>query len=100
MKIKSSHITYIKKICAELNVKTFSAFGSVTRDDFREDSDIDFVVDFNEKDPFTYTDLYFSLKEHLEKLFKRKIDLVEDRAIKNNSFRKQLDETKVLIYGA
>ena len=75
------------------------AFGSVVREDFNIDSDIDLVVDFNEKDPFTYTDLYFNLKSKLEELLKRQIDLIEERAIKNPIFRQQLEKTKVKIYG-
>ncbi len=99
MKISKINIAYIKKICRECRVRSFSAFGSVVRDDFNDDSDIDFVVDFEEKDPLKYTDLYFKLKESLEKLLKRRIDLVEERAIKNTYFRKELEETKILIYG-
>ncbi|WP_335966331.1 nucleotidyltransferase domain-containing protein [Galbibacter sp. PAP.153] len=99
MKISKKNIESIKKLCKEYRVKTFFAFGSVTREDFNEDSDIDFVVDFEENDPFKYTDLYFQLKEKLEELLKRQIDLVEDRAIQNKFFRKELDETKTLIYG-
>lgn len=89
----------IKKLCKKHKVRTLSAFGSVTRDDFTNDSDIDFVVDFEESDPFKYTDLYFQLKEKLELLLKRPIDLVEERGIRNPFFRKELDETKIQIYG-
>ncbi|WP_425638466.1 nucleotidyltransferase domain-containing protein [Algoriphagus yeomjeoni] len=99
MNIKDKDLNHIKKLCEKYRVRTFSAFGSVNRDDFSDDSDIDFVVDFNESDPFKYTDLYFGLKENLEDLLKRQIDLVEERGIKNRFFKKELDETKVLIYG-
>ncbi len=99
MKIDDKNINRIKKLCKQYRVRTFSAFGSVTREDFRSDSDIDFVVDFDENDPFIYTDLYFQLKEKLEKLLKRQIDLIEERGIKNPYFRKELDKTKILIYG-
>ena len=99
MKINDRNISRIKKLCEEYKVRTLSAFGSVTRDDFKSDSDIDFVVDFDENDPFRYTDLYFQLKEKLETLLKRQIDLVEYRGIKNQYFMKELDETKILIYG-
>lgn len=99
MKINDKSINQIKKLCEQHKVRTFSAFGSVTREDFNHESDIDFVVDFNESNPFEYTNLYFQLKEKLELLLKREIDLIEDRAIKNHYFRKELDETKVLIYG-
>ena len=97
--INDKKLNLIKKLCEQYKVKTFSAFGSVTRADFNNESDMDFVVDFNESDPFEYTHLYFQLKDNLEKLLKRHIDLIEYRAIKNKYFRKELDETKVLIYG-
>ena len=99
MKISKKNIDRIKKLCEKYKVKTFSAFGSVTREDFKDDSDIDFVVDFDETDPFKYTDLYFQLKENLENLLQRQIDLIEERGIKNQFFRKELDSTKILIYG-
>jgi predicted nucleotidyltransferase len=97
--IENSKIDQIKEFCAQNKVKTLFAFGSVTRDDFNEHSDIDLVVDFDEKDPFVYTDLYLSLKSKLEELFKREVDLLEERAIKNRFFRQQLESTKVRLYG-
>lgn len=99
MKISDQKITQIKKLCEENKVKSLYAFGSVTREDFNDQSDIDMVVDFEEKDPYTYTDLYFNLKTRLEELLKRQIDLLEERAIKNRIFRNQLESTKVKIYG-
>jgi predicted nucleotidyltransferase len=99
MNISEKNIDRIKKLCEKYKVKTFSAFGSVTRDDYNNDSDIDFVVDFEETDPFKYTDLYFQLKENLENLLQRQIDLIEERGIKNQFFRKELESTKILIYG-
>ncbi|HRQ28955.1 MAG TPA: nucleotidyltransferase domain-containing protein [Saprospiraceae bacterium] len=98
MNLESKKLKEIKKLCKDHKVKTLGVFGSVVRDDFREDSDIDFVVDFEEKDPFKYTDLYFDLKERLEILLQRQIDLIEERAIKNRFFRQELDRTKILIY--
>jgi predicted nucleotidyltransferase len=99
MKIEESKIEQIKELCEENEVKSLYAFGSVTRDDFNELSDIDLVVDFEEKDPFRYTDLYFNLKSKLETLLKRQIDLLEERAIKNPIFRQHLEDNKVKIYG-
>lgn len=99
MKIEESKIEQIKELCEENEVKSLYAFGSVTRDDFNELSDIDLVVDFEEKDPFRYTDLYFNLKYKLETLLKRQVDLLEERAIKNPIFRQQLEDSKVKIYG-
>jgi predicted nucleotidyltransferase len=100
MNISDKNIEQIKQICKEFRVKNFSVFGSVLTDNFSLESDIDFVVDFYENDPFKYTDLYFQLKEKLEQIFKRQIDLIEERGIKNPFFRKEIDESKVVIYGS
>jgi predicted nucleotidyltransferase len=99
MQIEKPNIELIQELCKANKVKSLFAFGSVTRDDFSEFSDIDLVVDFEEKDPFKYTDLYFNLKSKLEEILKRQVDLLEERAIKNRIFRQQLENTKVKIYG-
>lgn len=101
MKIEESKIEQIKELCEENKVKSLYAFGSVTRDEFADElSDIDLVVDFEEKDPFRYTDLYFNLKSKLETLLKRQVDLLEERAIKNPVFRQELEDKKVKIYNS
>ena len=99
MKISEKNIERIKQLCKEYKVKNFSVFGSVLTDNFSSESDIDFVVDFEENDPLEYTDLSFQLKDKLEYLLKRQIDLIEERGIKNSFFRKEIDESKVVLYG-
>ena len=99
MKIERPEIEQIKELCRANQVKSLYAFGSVVREDFNPESDIDLVVDFNENDPFKYTDLYFNLKYRLEEILRRHVDLLEDRAIRNKFFREQLEKTKVKIYG-
>jgi predicted nucleotidyltransferase len=98
MLLTEDKIEAIKSLCKANRVKHLYAFGSVTREDFDKDSDIDLIVDFDEIDPYLYTDLYFNLKFELEELLQRKIDLLEDRAIQNQTFRQELDGSKVLIY--
>jgi predicted nucleotidyltransferase len=97
--IDKNQINKIQKLCKANKVKSLFAFGSVTREDFNASSDIDLVVDFDENDSFTYTDLYFNLKQSLEDLLNRQIDLLEERAIRNNLFHEQLEKTKVKLYG-
>jgi predicted nucleotidyltransferase len=99
MTLLSIHIDRIQDACVANKVRTLFAFGSVTRDDFNENSDVDLIVDFEEKDPFKYTDLYFGLKSKLEEILKRQVDLLEERAIRNRIFRQQLEHTKIKIYG-
>ena len=99
MYLNQRHISELKRLCQLNRVKSLYAFGSATRDDFDDNSDIDLVVDFDESDPYKYTDLYFALKAELEKLFRRQVDLIEERGIKNRFFRQELDKTRILIYG-
>ncbi len=99
MKIEELKGKELETLCKKNKVKSLFVFGSVTREDFNENSDIDLVVDFDESDPFKYTDLYFNLKNKLENLYKRQVDLIEERAIKNRFFKKELDKTKIKLYG-
>ena len=99
MKEITLHIDQIKKLCDSNKVKALFAFGSVTTDKFRSDSDIDLVVEIAENDPFSYSDNYFNLKSQLEHMFKRHVDLLEQKAIKNPYLKAQIDRTKVLVYG-
>lgn len=87
-------------LCVTYGVKRLELFGSATRNDFnREKSDLDFLVEFT--DPYLRGafDRYFGLKEELEQLFQRPVDLVEVKAIKNPYFRQAIDQDKVLVYG-
>jgi predicted nucleotidyltransferase len=47
-----------------------------------------------------YADNYFSLKFALEDLLNRKIDLLEDKAIKNPYLRENIDDSKTLLYAS
>lgn len=99
MKFIRQHIDQIIKLCENYNVKTLFAFGSVTTNKFKHDSDIDLLVDIDEKDPIIYSDKYFNLKFDLEDLLKRQIDLIEERAIRNKFLKSEIDRTKVQLYG-
>lgn len=80
-------------------MKSLFAFGSVTRDDLKPNSDIDLIVDIDNSDPLSYADDYFSLKFQLQQLLNRRIDLLELRAIRNQFLKQKIDQTKVLVYG-
>jgi len=88
----------IDKLCFQNKVKTLYVFGSVLTNHFTVKSDIDLVVDIDSIDPFDYADSYFNLKFALQDLFKRKIDLLENKAIKNPYIRENIDQSKSLIY--
>jgi len=95
----TAHLKQIHELCSAHNVKSLFAFGSVVGDNLKTDSDIDLVVDIEDSDPLEYTDNYFDLKFQLEAILHRPIDLLENKTIKNPYLRKQIDNTKVLVYG-
>ncbi len=43
--------------------------------------------------------VFFDFIDELQALLGRKVDLVDETAVKNSYFRKELDSTKALIYG-
>jgi len=93
------HIEQIKQLCSTHGVKSLFAFGSVVSNSVKTTSDIDLLVDIDSKDPIDYSDNYFELKFQLESILKRPVDLLEDKSLKNPFLKKQIDNTKVLIYG-
>ena len=95
----SKHIHSIKKLCIKHKVKTLYAFGSVLTDEFNIESDVDFIVDFENLSVEDYADNYFELKFSLEDVFKRPIDLLEEKAIKNPCFLQNVNQQKRLVYG-
>lgn len=92
------HIEQIRQLCLANQVKTLFAFGSIVNGKFSEDSDIDLVVDIAEKDPFLYSDKYFSLLFNLEDMLKRPIDLLEAKALRNKYIKEAIEKNKILIY--
>ena len=94
MNLNSQTIEAIKQLCSSNKVKSLFAFGSVTNKNFKENSDVDLLVDFDENDPVLYSDMYFNLKFKLEDLLNRKIDLLEERGLKNKTFKNHIDKSK------
>ena len=99
MNLIESNIDNVRTLCKLHKVQRMFVFGSVLSERFQKDSDIDLIVDFQGVDLYDYADNYFNLKESLENLFQREVDLLEDKAIKNPYLRKSIDSSKVLVYG-
>jgi len=95
----STYKTQINELCENHKVKSLYAFGSVLTTRFNTESDIDLIVDFKDIDVKDYADNYFDLKFALQEIFKRPIDLLEEKAIKNPYFKQVLNESKELVYG-
>ena len=88
----------IAEICARLGVRRLELFGSGTRSG--SPRDLDFLVDLGDREPGDYAAAYFALREQLEKLFARPVDLVTPPGLANPYFRQRVEQEKTLLYAA
>ena len=93
-------IEALKNLCEIYQVRTMHVFGSVCTDNFGENSDIDFLISFDNLSIEKYTDNYFDLHYKLQDMFKRHIDLLTENSLSNPYFIKSIEQTKQLIYEA
>ena len=99
--IVEKRVGELEQLCVRYNVSRLDLFGSaVTGQHSPEESDLDFVVEFQPEAFRAYADTYFGLLEALESLFGHPVDLVVDSAIKNPFFRQRLEETRTPLYAA
>ena len=90
------------ELCRRWNVQELALFGSVLRDDFRPDSDVDVLVRFHPAARWSLFDIGGMLEE-LSALFGRKVDLVERESIersRNPIRRRHILENHRVIYAA
>lgn len=90
----------IAGLCRRDGVRRLDVFGSILRDDFDLDaSDVDFVVEFESSAAPTFMHLA-NLKESLEKLLQRPVDLVELGAVRNKRLRRHIEASKVEVFAS
>jgi hypothetical protein len=95
------HRAELQELCMEYHVKTLELFGSAadgTFDPVR--SDLDFLLEFLPAAAGRPFHGYFDLKEELERLFGRKVDLVMPSAIRNPYFLKAVNKQRQVLYAA
>lgn len=90
----------IREICARYHVRSLYAFGSVIRDDFTPESDIDLLVEFEPVASVNSFRRFFDFKDDLEFVFQRPIDLITSGSISNPFFKQEIDSTKAALYAA
>lgn len=89
----------IEAFCRRWKIKEFALFGSVLREDFRPDSDIDALVTFDQEGGITF-DNRVEMLDELAEIFGRQVDLVEKGAIRNPFRRHEILTTKEVVYAA
>lgn len=91
----------LAELCRKFHVRRLDLFGSAATGRFAPNrSDLDLLVQFAPLEPGEYADTYFGLREGLEALFGRPVDLVTAPALTNPFFeRRVLAERRNLFPG-
>ena len=93
------HRNEVAALCRRAGARRLDAFGSVLRADFdAATSDLDFLAEFDTVPPAQYANAYFALKEGLEALFGRPVDLVTESNLTNLYFRDRVSAERRIVY--
>jgi predicted nucleotidyltransferase len=89
----------IEEFCRRWHVSELALFGSVLRDDFRADSDVDVLVTF-EPGVRPSLDDWLDMEDELQADFGRKVDLVEKSRVENPFIRRHILHHHEVLYAA
>jgi len=90
----------IAAFCHRWKIVEFALFGSVLREDFRADSDMDVLVTFSDEAQWTLLD-HVEMQDELKNIFGREVDLVSRRGIersRNYIRRKAILNSAEVVY--
>lgn len=87
----------IEGFCRKWSIVELSLFGSVLRDDFRQDSDVDVLVSFSPSSTAGYWD-WPEMQDELKEIFGHEADLVVKEGLKNPYRRHRILSTREVIY--
>lgn len=95
------HMDAVIALCQRFGVQRLDVFGSAaTREFDPATSDVDFLVELDPPDQLSRFDAFFGLKEALEDLLGRPVDLVDPSALENPYFAATVERTRQALYAA
>ena len=90
----------VEQFCRRHGVQELALFGSVLRDDFSPDSDVDVLVTLQPGQTMT-VEKYLDMRDELSAMFGgREVDLVQKRLLKNPFRRHEILTTREVLYAA
>ena len=95
MKLSPKHIEKIRLFFSGVPVKKAYVFGSYSRNDADENSDIDILVELDHSNPIGMQ--FFTYADELQSLLKKKVDVVSYDGL-SKYVKPLIDKDKVLIY--
>ncbi len=97
----TEHHDEVVALCRRFGVRRLDVIGSATSGEFNpERSDIDFLVQIEPPEGTSRFDAFFGLKEALEALLGRPVDLVDPSALDNPYFAEMVENTRQELYAA
>lgn len=89
----------IESFCRKWQIREMSLFGSVLRDDFSPESDIDVLITFEPEARWSLFD-FVDLRDELSKLLQREVDVVSERGLRNPFRRHEILSSRQVVYAA
>jgi uncharacterized protein len=100
-KVIEEHLAELVELCRRAGARRLDVFGSLARGEFDPSaSDLDFFVEFEDLPPARYADAFFSLKQDLEALFGRPVDLITEANLANPYFRARVEAERQAVYAS
>ncbi len=94
------HLPQVIALLEKHKIKQAYVFGSVVTDKFNDESDVDFLVKFDDGlDPLENGTLWWDLYYAIKDTYNREVHIITERSLKNPYRKKEIDSTKLLIYG-
>jgi predicted nucleotidyltransferase len=92
----------IARFCRKWHVQELALFGSVLTEEFGPDSDVDILISFSDPPPDLgpWGEHLETMREELEVLFGRRVDLIEKQLVDNPFRRHHILTTRRIIYAA
>jgi predicted nucleotidyltransferase len=87
----------IKDFCRRWKISEFSLFGSVLREDFGPESDVDVLISFEPEIPWSFFD-WMDMTEELQEILGREVNVVEKSGLRNPFRRHAILTTRRVIY--
>lgn len=99
-KLIQAKLPNVRALCEKYHVARLEVFGSASTDEWNaQTSDLDFLVTFDPPPPgMLGFDQYMDLLLDLQRLFLRRVDLVEEKAMRNSYFIKAVNSQRKPVY--
>ncbi|ERF60882.1 nucleotidyltransferase family protein [Treponema socranskii] len=84
-------------IISKYNIKEISVFGSSIRNDFTNESDVDFLIEFKNSEKISLFDI-LDIQDYLQNITKRNVDIVEPAGLVNPYRREAIMNSREPLY--